>query len=245
MKRLLLGGALTLALGQMAFGTLTDKLKLVSGAFSATITDNGGCVGSACGPTGIIGDTNPLDGTTEAVGTINGWKISMSSGTSNSPMVNQVVFGIDMSNLTATCTGGPGVGCSTDELDVTYSDINFTTRNSSFMMTYSSSQVGATAKTTATAWDDTGNVLFGMGTLIGSVGPFVGTGAFAGVVRGGGPAGPAPYALTKLDVYSSGGGPVSFSTDDMITGVPEPASVVLFGSVLILCASRFRRRKVS
>lgn len=243
MKRLLLGAALTLALGQMAFGTLTDKLKIVSGAFSATFTDNGGCVGSGCAT--LVGDINPTAGTTAATGTINGWTISISQGTSNSPVVTSTVFGIDMTNLTATCTGAPGVGCSVDALAVTYSDINFTTPNSSFVMTYSSTQTGATASTTATAWDDTTNTLFGMGTLIGSVGPFVGTGGFAGSVSGGGPAGPAPYALTKLDVFSSGGGPASFSSDDMITGVPEPASVVLFGSVLIVCASRFRRRKVS
>jgi hypothetical protein len=32
---------------------------------------------------------------------------------------------------------------------------------------------------------------------------------------------------------------------ESITAVPEPASVVLFGSLLVLCASRLRRRKVS
>src|ERR1017187_7868528 len=84
------------------FATTTDALKLTVNGVTATITDNGGCVGAGC--PGLLGDLNPLAGTDTVSGTLGGWTISITSGTSNSP--SDVPVGLDITSLAATCTGG-------------------------------------------------------------------------------------------------------------------------------------------
>ena len=173
MKRLLLAGALVLGAGQVVFASTTDALKLTSGGFTATIQDNGACVGNGCVTIVTGGDLNPTAGTDTISGTINGWTISIISGTTHSP--NLTPFGLDISSLTAVCNGGlcPGIN---NVLHVIYSDINFNVPipAGGFATSYSDTQSGV-GSTSESAYFDNGNGLFAETTLIGTVGPFTGT----------------------------------------------------------------------
>jgi hypothetical protein len=93
-------------------------------------------------------------------------------------------------------------------------------------------------------WVDNTNTIFGesLAGLIGSLGPF--SGAYIQSVTGG-PTGVPLYSLTEAVTLTAGSSGVTWSTDSSIAPVPEPAAVALFGSVLLLCASKLRRRKVS
>jgi hypothetical protein len=51
----------------------------------------------------------------------------------------------------------------------------------------------------------------------------------------------APYSLTLDQVFTATNNGL-FSVDGSVSSVPEPGAVMLFGTVLALCASRLRRR---
>ncbi len=221
MKGLLLGAALAVTFGQAMFAT--PELKLTSGASNTIVIGSGNTVSYS--------NSN-----------FNGWNISIVFGASNSPNLTGPagLFGIDITSLTATCTGG---ACSGNPLDVFLSDTGFTqpVGPGGFTATYSSTQSGGS--TTLMAWDDTTNTIFGTGTPIGTVGPF--TNSNHASVSGGGPAGPGQYSLTIEDIFNANGAPASFSTDGNITAIPEPGAVLLFGTTLVLCASSLLRRRRS
>jgi hypothetical protein len=226
MKRVnlaLVAALLVIGLSSAAFAT--PSLSLSSGVSSAVV------VGSDI--TNSVSYSNP---------NFNGWNLQIVFGSSNSPALQGVngLFGLDVTSLTATCTGLGA--CSSDTLTIEFSDTDFTqvVGAGGFTTTYSSTQVGGS--TTQTAWADTTNTLFGHSGLIGSVGPFIASDH--GSVSGGGPAGPAAYSLTIRDVFDSLGGAASFSTDGNITAVPEPGSLMLLGSGLLGFAG-FARRKFS
>jgi len=224
MKRFLLAVFLVAGMAHFALATTTDELELVSGATTIIITDNG------------AGDLNSGSGTILYTNSnLNGWNISFAGGTSNSPSLTP--FGLDISSLTASCTGG---GCTTQALDIYYSDINFTQTAASFTTTYSATI--ATGSTSQKAWDTVGNTIFGTGTLIGTLGPYSSPSG-AGSAIGGGPAGPSPYSLTLEDIISANSSGVSL--DGNITTVPEPASLMMMGTGLIGLAGFARRKFLS
>jgi len=220
--RLLICATLTILMGQMAFADV-PQLNLKVGANPVT---------------NVVGSGNSVSFTST---NFFGWTLNIVFGASNSPGL--VPYGIDLTSLSAAC----GIA-SCGQLTIQLSDTGFTQPSPSFKTFYSSSDTGSTASTTQTAYDDPNNVIFGTTNLIGTVGPLLGPGG-SGTAQGGGPevGGVAhPYSLTINDVFagcSSGVGCVSYSSDGNITGVPEPGAVVLFGSVLAICASRLRRRK--
>jgi len=229
------------------FASSTDELQITSGGFTATITDSTTlplgsftCTGTGCysvaNTTGIVGDSNGNAGTVTAGGDINGWVISVTSGTSNSPGL--VPYGIDISSLTAACDAS-----TCGALDIQYSDINFSTAVpvNGFQTTYSATFGTGTGSTSESAYFSNSNTLFAETTLIGTVGPF--TTSNNGSATGGAIAAVPDYSLTLDQVFTGTQG-VSFSVDGNIT-VPEPGAVVLFGTVLVFCATKLRRRLVS
>jgi hypothetical protein len=227
MNRFLLGLLLVAGLGRTAFATA--ELTLVSGATTITIIDNG------------VGDTDPTVGAIATATNISvgAWTVKLSGGDSYSPGL--VPDGIDVQTLTAACNDA---GCQSDAnaLTVSFSDTDFTTPISNFNTAFSSTQTGPSA-TTQSAYVDTTDTLFGTGSLIGTIGPLFSPSG-SGSAMGGGPSG-SSYALTLVDVFTSTGpGLATFTvTGGNITGVPEPAAVVLFGTVLALYATSLRRKR--
>lgn len=252
MKRFLLtlGAVLTVGLGA-AFATTTDELMLsnTAGTITATISDNGGCVGTGGGCTGLnhigsVYDTNPADGAIFVSGTITladgTWEINDTTGTSHSPGVTP--FGIDVGSLTAFCEANCSGG---SVLDIYYSDQNFTSTATGFTTFYSATDEGG-GSTTQNAWVSTANTIFGEGSLIGTVGPITGTGG-SGTASGGVAAGPAQYSLTLEDIFQAPANngatqATSFSVDGNITATPEPTSIVLLGTILLGAGALLRRR---
>lgn len=233
MKTALLASLLTIGLGT-ALATTTDELKIVVGGSTCIITDNGPTSGT-CGT--MTADTNGTAGTIAVSGDIGGWEILAQSGSSLSPSVTP--FGLDVASLTASCIG---TACSANELDIYYSDRNFTQAVSTFNTAYSlTSAITGTGSTSEGAWYSAGNGIFATTSLIGMVGPFTSTGS--GTMSGGGPAGPAAYSLTLEEVFTASGTGADFSVDGNITGnVPEPASLLLLGGCLLVVGRKLAAR---
>jgi hypothetical protein len=227
MKTLAFAALFAATTGLAAFGSTTDEMELISGASSITITDNGAGDGNAAAGTIAYSNAN-----------FNGWNISVASGTTHSPSLSP--FGLDLASLTATCASG---GCTTTPLQVWFTDINFTVPVSAggFTTTFSTTQTG-TGTASESAWFSNLNTVFSQQNLIGTVGPF--SASSVGSASGGSTAAIPSYSLTLEQVFTdASGSPVSFSVDgNIVSGVPEPAAIFLFGTVLALCAAGFRRR---
>jgi len=267
MKRILLTAMLLAGTVCLAQATTTDELEVVSGTKSALLTDGtvsasdpGTCAAVAgktndCSPfiafsigTTHYYDTNPDPQTITVAAPsksnlFNGWEITTITGNSSSPGLDP--YGLDVSVLvtceTSTCVGAAG------ELTLTYSDTMFATAGQVLETSYSGTETGS-ASTSASAYYSTTDNLFAATTKIGTIGPFVSTGptkAVAGTVTGG----PSPigklYSLTLSDVFEANKVGASFSTDlDVTSEVPEPGAVILFGTVLLFCTARLRKRLV-
>jgi hypothetical protein len=170
----------------------------------------------------------------------NGWSVFIEVGTSHSPTL-QPFFGLDLITVNLSCQSG---ACLTAPLNVSLSDIGFTqpVLVNGFVTAFSSTQSVTSPSASQTAWDDTGNGFFGMGTAIGTI-PFAGPGVFTSSVNGGGPAGPGAYSLTIKDTFSAGGSAAFFNANGDIAAVtPEPGSMLLFGSGLLVVGGILRRR---
>ena len=182
----------------------------------------------------ITNDLNPANGTTTVSGTIGGWSISVSSGTSFSPSRRARWARSDFID------GRLQRHLRWHQLHALFSDINFSPANPSFITQYSTTMTvtSGTASTSESAYFSNANTLFTESTLIGTVGPFNATGSGSAT---GGIGSVAPYSLTLDQVFNSGGSAI-FSSDGSVASVPEPGAVMLFGTVLALCASKLRRR---
>jgi hypothetical protein len=235
MKQLLFSAVLALAGGGLASANVPE-LFLVTGSTNATVTGSGNSVSY----------TNPNFG---------GWELDVVFGKSNSPGL--IPYGIDLTTLSAACVGG---GTCAD-LHVWLSDTGFTQAATSFVNVFSSTQTGSNASATQKAWVGLGNTFFQSdgsdgtptvagGSSIPTVGPITGAGGFgmttANITAPG--SGHDGYSLTIEDIFAgcTGTSCASYSSDGhIIGGVPEPASIALFGTALAVCASRLRRRKAA
>jgi hypothetical protein len=163
------------------------------------------------------------------VGSINGWTVNVTSGTSTSPAGTPL---LDLAAFVSCSTG-----CA--PLTIDFSDVGFTAAASGFTASFAPIMTGD-AIASETAYDDPSNTLFGQAQTIGTVGPF--TSNNSSTVIGGGPVGPGPYSTTLAVTFTDHSGPVTFSTDSNISTVPEPASLFLMGSGLFGLAT-FGRKK--
>jgi hypothetical protein len=244
-----------------AFATTTDALILSSGGLTAAFQDDVvACAGNGC--SGLSGDktlTNAAGtnaGTLSISGVINGWTITVISGVSKSPFVSPQA--LNVSSFTASCNAGQGCASGVaGELDVKFSDINFNVPVGAggFQTNYSGTITGGgVTSTSENAYFDNTDALFAETNLIGSDGPFS-TSAFNGTAYGASIAAVPLYSMTLDQVFIADSRGSSFSVDGNIkaavstnnanAAVPEPGAVVLFGSVLALCASKLRCRRTS
>jgi len=212
----LLGLALALS-AQMAFATAT--LRLTNGASTVTVTDNG------------VGD---LDGATGQVifsGAVGVWNINITSGLSTGPGVVEM----DLGSIDATASGP-------STLVIEWSDQSFNLPSPSFHLDASGTLLSGSGTAKIDAWFDNGNSIFGHGGYIAGLGPF--STSYSSAIDGGGPGVPL-YSMTEQVTLTAAAGGVKWSTDTGLTTVPEPGAVMLLGSVLVLCASALRRKRVS
>lgn len=221
MRRALMG---ILVLAALVIGTSTAKAQTEITLSSGTKTVTASGVGSV----------------TYSSSNFNGWSVFLEVGASNSPNLGPF-YGLDLISVLVSCPSG---ACLSAPLDVYVSDTGFTQTvlSGGFSSSYGSTQSGTGANSTQTAWDSTSNAIFGEGTLIGTI-PFSGTGGFSGSVSGGGPAGPSAYSLTLEDAFSANGSTASFGVNNGDIGpTPEPGSMLLYGSGLLVFGGILRRR---
>ena len=231
MRKLLTGMAV---LAAMALGASTASAQV-----ELEVSSSGATVTILTAPLG-----GPPPASTEILGagsTSNGWTFVV-LGTSNSPSLEP--FGLDSDTIEAYCTGGGG--CMSAPLVVFVSDVNFSTAPGLFT-TLSVLNEPSTGSTSQTAWYNTSNGYFDGGTVIGSaitvsgsVPPAqTGQATLSGSVSG-------PYSLELKDVFTSGGstGPSNFfDAAGKIGETPEPRSMLLFGTGLLVFAGLLRRRR--
>ena len=227
MRKLLFTAVLAIGGGSIALAGVTDELQLSSGASTTTITDNG------------LGDSNPAVGTITWSGSINGWNVSFTSGTSNSPDPGPP-SALDLGSLVATCspTGG---SCSADPLTIMFTDTGFTPQEAYYLFGFSSTIL---TSGTADGYAYMGTSAFDEAIPLGELTLSSVQALSVTTPNPGG--GTTPYSLTLETVLSdTNGQSVEFSTDAALVGVPdipEPSAVMLLGTVLLACGLVFRRR---
>jgi hypothetical protein len=169
--------------------------------------------------------------------------------TSFSP--SDMPLGLSAITTSITCNGG-STDCSGRDLEVLVSDTGFTTPVSGFKLGFVDTQTGPGA-TTATGYEgttlfDETNTVAPMITL-GTSDPSAEDDVFKGNSTAPLIAGPSPYSLTIAETFGDsaakgdGSSLLDYTTTAQLSGtVPEPTSIVLFGTILSLGGFAFRRK---
>ncbi len=151
-------------------------------------------------------------------GTVGAWTINLVGGLSSGP-TSPIM---DLSSLNATATGSPS------PLVIKFSDTGFTAATPGFEMVATVNLVTGSGTFTFDALLSNANTAFA-GSLIGSLGPASNDTVLSGTFA----ASATPlYALTEQVTLTAGASGAEWSTDSSINGVPEPTSLLLFGTGL-------------
>jgi hypothetical protein len=170
------------------------------------------------------------------VGSLGEWIINVTTGvTANSGLP---VIDLNSINVTNVTSGNAG------NLTISLSQNDYTgPSDGSFLLSLGGVTGGTT---TFSAYLDTSNTLFGTSYLLGSFGPL--SGAFSGILNS--PAtSPGPYALTLVANIShpqtSSAWSIVGTSFNFEAKLPEPASIILLGSGLVLvCLVGWKRKAV-
>lgn len=241
----------TIGLGSTAFAT-TD-LELISGGDTLYIsTTSGGllCNGTSAGCAAFGATGSAVTGGFDiSAADFNGWSITISDVGSNSPNCPNAGAGgpgcLNSENITANSTGAGTLGA------FDFSS-GFVTSSGFIVANTSAIQTGALqtqqAYATTSGADPLGAATT---TFAGAVAGQAACGAALSSAPPGvmaiptncvNPGNPVSLELATIFTTNSGGGGFTVG-GNISSAVPEPATVALFGTVLVFCASGLRRRR--
>jgi hypothetical protein len=230
MKRFLVAGLLSWGLAHLAFGAVAQELELTDGTNTALINSSGTLVltGTASG----TASANLALGVYSFNGSVGNYTVNVSTG-EGSPLLPTGAL-----DLNSVDTSGPTSG----PLKIWWSENGITTIFNGWTMMWGGTlSSGAGANVSDTGYEDNTNTFFGTGHTIGVIGP-QGPGVVGGTLTASVPGVTAPYSLSEL-ITLNGVGSTNYSGDASLTpGVPEPASVFLFGGVLLAVGTTLRRK---
>lgn len=175
----------------------------------------------------------------------NGWDISLEIDSSSSPTTSST-DALGLMSYKISCSNST---CESNPLTIFASDIGFTSTIPGLSTFYGvQSETGSSASTSESSYyDDPGNAYFGTVSLIGTVGPFThpdsGGGGVNTPISG-------TYSLTIGDTFTAGGStatfggafPLGLPSIAEISASPEPATMLLFGSGLLLFGIVLRKQ---
>jgi hypothetical protein len=236
MRGLLLAGLLVFGTGHFAFGAVDWELELTDGTNSAIINSSGTLVltGSASG----IAVANTSTGLYTFLGDVGNYVVNITTG-EGSPLLSP--GSLDLNSIdTSGSTSGP--------LTIEWSENGLTTPDTAFAMAFGGTLTsGAGSSVSNSGYESNSNGFFALTNKIGTIGPYSGSAApgtpFSGTASGSAPAS-GTYSLTEV-VTLNGVGSTNYSGDASLAPSPEPASVVLLGSVISATVIALRRRRIT
>jgi hypothetical protein len=249
-KRMLLKGLMgILAVGMIPAAFADVELGLTdSGNFSSgdyIIISSTGTVVASHGSVNLLGGSSDGSGEVSYNGKVGAYNVNVSTG-QGSP--DQPIATLDLDSVDTASKAPSGA------LDVFFSETSVAPAFDQFDLTFGGTlSSGKNATISNTAYESNTNAFFATTQTVGTLGPYTVLDtnpgntspiAFSGSLTGNLSGVAAPYSLTE-EVSINGKGVTTYSGDSTLSPVPEPASVVLFGGVLLGCTGLLRRKFAS
>lgn len=168
-----------------------------------------------------------------------GWDVTLVAGSSNSPSTTP--YGLSLISVSASCAVS---SCESNPLTIEFSGSGFTETTPTppdFNVSYTVSGESAGSSTTLTGYY--GHGLLDTAHQIGSPLTLTGPVTIDTIATTGGHAPNTPYSLTLTDTFTAGSdGATFFESTGLLAAAPEPATMLLFGTGLLLFGLVLRKR---
>ena len=214
---------ITVLMRASAAATPLLELRLSSGATEVTIID------------GQAGDMNPAAGAITFVGPIGDWNINVSTG------LGEPVLPAATMDLNSVHTSSAGTAST---LQILLTQIHNSIIYPGWAMEFGGTSTNVSSISYSAYVDDDDRPFFTTSQIGSTIGPFSSS-PFQGVASG--PVSVSDlYSLTQVLSITGNGSPGAFnmfSADAELSPVPEPASLLLFGSGLSGAAAWARRKR--